>query len=144
MMSGLRPTRPLSQWTLDEVLQWGVEAAEEQLNCGDAATPGGSHQAGKRARAAVSGKTREVPQSEEADARPFVLFAKAKRPRERVADTLHAPRAPPEEEPNAAHVVVSDPAGLVPLSEDAPFKSLGLNDWLVREHACTPYLPAHR
>ena len=137
-----RPTRPLSEWTLDEVLQWGVEAAEEQLNSGDATTPGGSQSAGKRARTVVSGKAREEPPSGDADAddaRPFVLFAKAKRPRpERVADTLHAPRggAPEEEEPNAAHVVVSDPAGLVLLSEDAPFKSLGLNDWLVRAQAC--------
>ena len=143
-MSG-RPKRPLSDWTLDEVLKWGVEAAEEQLHSGDATTPGGSQSAGKRARAAVSGKAKEEPPSEDADAddaRPFVLFAKAKRPRpERVADTLHAPTgAPEEEEPNAAHVVVSDPAGLVPLSEDAPFKSLGLNDWLVRAQACMPCL----
>lgn len=143
-----RPTRPLSEWSLDELLQWGVQAAEEQLAVTDGGladktvkSPAVSQPAGKRARAVVSGNAGEQPPSDADgdDSRPFVLFAKAKRPRsERLADALRAPAAPAaaEEEPNAAHVVVSDPGGLVPLSEDAPFKSLGLNDWLVRTTRC--------
>ena len=137
-MAGLSHKRLVAELSLDELLAHGVEQAETELlhtnGVSTAADTPVAHPArnGKRARSAAGDEVAaaEVSPAEDAvpDSRPFVLFAAPKRRR--------VEPQPEEgtrvEEPNAAHVVVSDLSGLVPLSEDAPFKSLGLNDWLVR------------